>query len=296
MNLTCKTDISTTTLPQISLRLIIMGLTAFALVGCNQQNATSTDNTASDTSPATQGEVIKVATESSYPPFSYIDSSGKEVGFEIDLINALCADMNATCEIRSQDWDGLIPAVKTKKVDAAIAGMSITPERLETVDFTNPYFESGIILISKVGSGVTLDNLDNKAVGAQRSTVSSQYLADQHPNADIQLYDTQENAFIDMTNGRLQAMVVDQMVGINWLNSESGAGFEQVGETISSGNDDMGIAVRKGSPLKAKFDMALDNIRANGTYDRIHNKYFAKPDTQANVELGTETADATVAQ
>lgn len=270
-------------------------LAGLALVGCNNNQSTTTDTSTTDTATTadTQGEVIKVATESSYPPFSYMDASGKEAGFEIDLINALCAEMKATCEIRSQDWDGLIPGLKAKKFDAAIAGMSITPERLEVVDFTNPYFESGIILISKVGSGVTLDTLAGKAVGAQRSTVSSQYLADQYPQADTQLYDTQENAFIDMTNGRLQAMVVDQVIGINWLNSDAGVGYEQVGETISSGNDNMGIAVRKGDPLKGKFDMALDAIRANGTYDTINNKYFGKADNaDAPVPVAETTAEA----
>lgn len=259
-------------------------LAGLVLVGCNNSQNTATDSTDTPAGGDIQGEVIgdviKVATESSYPPFSYMDASGKEAGFEIDLINALCAEMKATCEIRSQDWDGLIPGLKSKKFDAAIAGMSITPERLEVVDFTNPYFESGIILISKVGSGITLDNLDGKAVGAQRSTVSSQYLADKYPKADAQLYDTQENGFIDMTNGRLNAMVVDQIIGINWLSTEAASDYEQVGETISTGHDSMGIAVRKGDPLKGKFDMALDAIRANGTYDRINNEYFGKTDAK----------------
>lgn len=259
-------------------------LAGLVLVGCNNSQNTTIDSTDTPAGGDIQGEVIgdviKVATESSYPPFSYMDASGKEAGFEIDLINALCAEMKATCEIRSQDWDGLIPGLKSKKFDAAIAGMSITPERLEVVDFTNPYFESGIILISKVGSGITLDNLDGKAVGAQRSTVSSQYLADKYPKADAQLYDTQENGFIDMTNGRLNAMVVDQIVGINWLGTEAASDYEQVGATISTGNDAMGIAVRKDDPLKGKFDMALDAIRANGTYDRINNEYFGKIDAK----------------
>lgn len=259
-------------------------LAGLVLVGCNNSQNTATDSTDTPAGGDIQGEVIgdviKVATESSYPPFSYMDASGKEAGFEIDLINALCAEMKATCEIRSQDWDGLIPGLKSKKFDAAIAGMSITPERLEVVDFTNPYFESGIILISKVGSGITLDNLDGKAVGAQRSTVSSQYLADKHPKADAQLYDTQENGFIDMTNGRLNAMVVDQIVGINWLSTEAASDYEQVGAAISTGHDAMGIAVRKDDPLKGKFDMALDAIRANGTYDRINNEYFGKIDAK----------------
>lgn len=259
-------------------------LAGLVLVGCNNSQNTTIDSTDTPAGGDIQGEVIgdviKVATESSYPPFSYMDASGKEAGFEIDLINALCTEMKATCEIRSQDWDGLIPGLKSKKFDAAIAGMSITPERLEVVDFTNPYFESGIILISKVGSGITLDNLDGKAVGAQRSTVSSQYLADKYPKADAQLYDTQENGFIDMTNGRLNAMVVDQIVGINWLSTEAASDYEQVGATISTGNDAMGIAVRKDDPLKGKFDMALDAIRANGTYDRINNEYFGKIDAK----------------
>ena len=81
-----------------------------------------------------------IATESSFKPFSYLDKQGQLVGFEIDLANALCKQMQADCQIVSQDWDSLIPSLNANKSDAIMAGMSITEERLNAVDFSEPYF------------------------------------------------------------------------------------------------------------------------------------------------------------
>ncbi len=250
-------------------------LATLTLTACGADSNPANDaNKANNADNASETINLKIATESSYKPFSYLDTSGKEVGYEIDLMNALCEEMKANCEITSQDWEGLIPGLKAKKFDAVIAGMSITPERLEVVDFSAPYFTSGIILTAKVDKDISIDKLDGVAVGAQRSTVSSEYLEKNAPNAKTKLYDTQENAYIDLTNGRLEALVMDKVIGLDWLKNNADKGYEQKGTDISTGNDDMGIAVRKGDELKAKFDTALTAIKANGKYDEITNKYF----------------------
>ena len=224
---------------------------------------------------------IKIATESSYKPFSYTDADGKLIGYEIELVDALCAQMKAECEVISQDWDGLIPGLNAQKFDAAIAGMSITPERKEVVDFSDPYFHSGIILIGKKGDDLSVESLTGLPIASQRSTVASQYLQDEHADADIKLYDTQDNAYLDLTSGRVRGMMSDKVTGIDWLKTDAGKGYEVKGEEISTNDDAMGIAFRKGDPLVAKFNAALAELKDNGTYDQITGSYFGTSSTAA---------------
>lgn len=249
------------------------------LAGCNNSSAPA-DDAAADT--ATDAPMnIKIATESSYKPFSYTDADGKLIGYEIELVDALCAQMQAKCDVISQDWDGLIPGLNAQKFDAIIAGMSITPERKEVVEFTDPYFHTGIILIGKKGDDISVADLAGQPVASQRSTVASQYLQDEHANADIKLYDTQDNAYLDLTSGRVRAMMSDKVTGIDWLKTEAGKDYEVKGQEISTDEDAMGIAFRKGDPLVAKFNKALAELKDNGTYDQITGSYFGTSSTAA---------------
>ncbi|MDN6276615.1 transporter substrate-binding domain-containing protein [Psychrobacter sp.] len=222
-------------------------------------------------------------------PFSYTDAEGNLIGYEMELVDALCTQMNAECDVISQDWDGLIPGLNAQKFDAIIAGMSITPERQEVVEFSEPYFYSGIILIGKKGDDLSIDSLAGEAIGSQRSTVASQYLQDEHADADIKLYDTQDNAYLDLTSGRVRGMMSDKVIGNDWLKTEAGQDYEIKGDEISTNDDAMGIAFRKGDELVAKFNTALAEIKDNGTYDQITGSYFGTSSTAA-----AQTADADV--
>lgn len=249
------------------------------LAGCNDSSAPA-ENAEADT--ATEAPLdLKIATESSFKPFSYTDAEGNLIGYEIELVDALCEEMNAECEVISQDWDGLIPGLNAQKFDAAIAGMSITPERKEVVDFSDPYFHSGIILIGKKGDDISVDELTDQPIASQRSTVSSQYLQNEHDDADIKLYDTQDNAYLDLTSGRVRALMSDKVVGVDWLKTEAGQEYEIKGDEISTDDDAMGIAFRKGDPLVAKFNAALAELKDNGTYDQITGSYFGTSSTAA---------------
>ena len=249
------------------------------LAGCNNSSA-PTENTEVDAAAKTPTN-IKIATESSFKPFSYTDADGKLIGYEIELIDALCAQMNAECDVISQDWDGLIPGLNAQKFDAAIAGMSITPERKEVVNFSDPYFHSGIILIGKKGDDLSVEALQGQPIGSQRSTVASQYLQDEHADADIKLYDTQDNAYLDLTSGRVRGMMSDKVVGNDWLKTDAGKDYEIKGQEISSNDDAMGIAFRKDDPLVDQFNKALAEIKDNGTYDQITGSYFGTSSTAA---------------
>ena len=249
------------------------------LAGCSNNAAPEADATADTAADAPIS--IKIATESSYKPFSYTDADGKLIGYEIELVDALCTQMKADCEVISQDWDGLIPGLNAQKFDAVIAGMSITPERQEVVEFSDPYFHTGIILIGKKGDDISVADLKGQPVASQRSTVASQYLQDEHKEADIKLYDTQDNAYLDLTSGRVRAMMSDKVTGIDWLKTDAGKDYEVKGEEISTDEDAMGIAFRKDDALVAKFNTALAELKDNGTYDQITGSYFGTASTAA---------------
>ena len=269
----------TSSMSKKALWLAPLSTAMLMLAACNN-SSTPTENTdAAATSDAPLH--IKIATESSFKPFSYTDADGKLIGYEIELVDALCAQMKAECEVISQDWDGLIPGLNAQKFDAAIAGMSITPERKEVVEFSDPYFHTGIILIGKKGDDITVDGLKGQPVASQRSTVASQYLQEKHADSDIKLYDTQDNAYLDLTSGRVRAMMSDKVTGIDWLKTEAGKDYEVKGQEISTSDDAMGIAFRKGDPLVAKFNKALAELKANGTYDQITGSYFGTSSTAA---------------
>ena len=274
----------TSSISKKALWLAPLSAAMLMLAGCNNSSA-PVDSTETDTAPEAPLN-IKIATESSYKPFSYTDADGKLIGYEIELVDALCAQMKAKCEVISQDWDGLIPGLNAQKFDAAIAGMSITPERKEVVEFSDPYFHTGIILIGKKGDDVNVEALKGQPIASQRSTVASQYLQEKHADADIKLYDTQDNAYLDLTSGRVRAMMSDKVTGLDWLKTEAGKDYEVKGQEISTSDDAMGIAFRKGDPLVAKFNKALAELKDNGTYDQITGSYFGTSSTAAVQKAG----------
>lgn len=261
-----------------------------ALAGCsngqNQSNdsassdANNTAETAEKKADATEGNVLRIATEGAYAPFNYTNADGTLGGFDIEIANAICADMQVTCEIMAQDWDGIIPGLKAGKYDAIVAAMSVTPERAQQVAFTDPYFSNALVFLAKKDSSFDPSNssdIDSHSIAAQRSTISSQWLENTYPKADMKLYDTLSNAFLDLGAGRVDAMISDKLPAIEWLSSTSGNNYVLKGAEIDI-NDNFAIAVRPNDEaLQAKINTSLSNIKANGTYDKINQKYFAVP-------------------
>ena len=217
---------------------------------------------------------LRIATEGAYPPFNSVDANGQLVGFDVDIAKALCAEMKANCEIVAQDLDGIIPALVANKYDAIIASMSITDERKQSIDFTNKYYSNYLAVIAPSGGVTGPSDLNRKTVGAQRSTLASQWAEDQlMGRASIKLYDTQTAAYADLQAGRLDAMVSDIYPAMDWLTSVSG--FQLAGEKIDI-NDQIGIGIRQNEAgLKAAFNAAIDAIRTNGVYAEINAKYFS---------------------
>ncbi len=229
------------------------------------------------TGSATAADKLRIGTEGAYPPFNLIDKDGKVGGFDVDIAQALCAKMKADCTVVTQDWDGIIPALNARKFDFIAASMSITDERKQAVDFTDPYYSNKLQFIAKKGGKFDSSKagLKGKVIGAQRATIAGEWLEKTLKDVvEIKLYDTQENAYLDLAAGRLDGVMADKYVSWEWLKSDAGKDYEFKGEPVFE-DDKIGIAVRKGdAKLKERLNAALKEIVADGTYKKINDKYF----------------------
>lgn len=225
---------------------------------------------------AQAGDKIRIATEGAYAPFNMVNSAGELVGFDVDIARALCEEMKADCQIVAQDWDGIIPGLRARKYDAIIASMSITKERLRVVDFSNKYYSNVLAFVGQKGKAMDTSKagLKGLTIGAQRATIAGQTLEDVYGDVvNVKLYDTQNNAYLDMASGRLDGLLSDKFPAYDWLKTDGGQKFEFKGADIDI-DDKIGIAVRKGDKLRAKLNKAIDAIVANGKYAEINAKYF----------------------
>jgi polar amino acid transport system substrate-binding protein len=228
-----------------------------------------------------QEKVLKIGTEGAYPPFNNLTADGKLEGFDVDIAQALCDEMKVKCEFIAQDWDGIIPALQAGKFDAIIASMSITPERMEKVDFTNKYYNTPPAIAAPKDSdiqGVTKEALAGKTIGVQASTTHFNYSTATYTDSTVKPYPTAQEYQLDLANGRLDAVNDDIVVLSQWLDSPDGACCKLVG-SIKPVEDihgpGAGIAIRKGeTALRDQFNAAIDAIRANGKYKEINDKYF----------------------
>ncbi|WP_284735945.1 ABC transporter substrate-binding protein [Dongia deserti] len=224
---------------------------------------------------------VKIGTEGAYPPFNSIDPNGKLVGFDIDIAKALCKAAKFDCEFVVQDWDGIIDGLNAKKYDAIIASMSITEERKKVVDFTKKYYNTPAKFVAKKDANLEIspEGLKGKAVGVQRATIHENFLRDNFPDVDIRTYATQDEANADLVAGRVDLVMADSVALLEgFLETPEGADFEFVGPNYSEPKwhgEGAGIAIRKGdTELLNALNKAIDQIRADGTYKAINDKYF----------------------
>jgi polar amino acid transport system substrate-binding protein len=230
-----------------------------------------------------QAQEVKVGFAAEpYPPFTSPDASGKWVGWEIDFMEAMCAEAKLKCIPTPIAWDGIIPALTTKKIDMIVGSMSITEERQKTIDFSDKYYNTptGIVGPKTEKFDATPDGLKGKIIGVQVSTVHQEY-ANKYFAAgatEIKEYQTQDEANQDLAAGRLDAVQADAIALDAFLASDAGKCCDLKGNVkddpaiLGAG---VGVGLRKGeTELKDKVNAAIKAIRANGAYDKLSKKYF----------------------
>jgi arginine/ornithine transport system substrate-binding protein len=227
---------------------------------------------------AEEWKKIRIGVEGAYPPFSKVTPDGKLVGFDIDFANALCEEMGAECTMVQQAWDGIIPGLLARKYDAIIASMAITEQRKKHVAFTKPYANTPNKFARKKGSGIEINkaSLKGKSVGVQRATINADIVKAEFGDVvDLKLYATQEEAYLDAVAGGVDLLLADAVaMNEGFLKTDRGKNWEFVGPDYT-GPGGAGIAIRKGDKdLVELFNNAIDAIMADGTYEKIKNKYF----------------------
>ncbi len=230
---------------------------------------------------AQAGEKLRVGVEGAYPPFSWKEADGTLKGFDIDIALALCEKMGRECELVEQDWDGIIPALLAKKYDAIVASMSITEERKKRVDFTNKYYNTPAKFVAAEGADFedTAAGLKGKVVGLQRGTIHQCYMEKLFPDTELKLYGTQEEVFLDLASGRIDAQISDSIQALEgFLTKDEGKGYAFLGGDqfdLECHGEGAGIALRKGEDdLRNSLNAAIKAIRDDGTYADINAKYF----------------------
>lgn len=256
----------------LKLLLIAMLILGLMLVGTACGNEATSDNDES------AKEKLIVGSQTTYPPFEFVEN-GEYVGFDMDLIRALGEVMGYEIEIKSLGFDALIPAVNGGQIDLAISAKSITEERKKAVDFTQAYFNAGLIIAVQVNDDSIsgLEDLSGKVLAAEVGTIgadTSLAIKEENPATTVKIFDTVGEAFMELKQGRADAVINDHPVTDYYVKTTGDGKIKMVGE-IFSADDQYGIIVKKGNQeLLDKLNDAIDQVKADGTYDEIYQKWF----------------------
>ena len=244
---------------------------------------------------------IKIGTEGAYPPWNSKDAAGNLIGFEVELANELCKIMKHNCTIVEQDWDGMIPALVSRKFDAIMAGMSITDERKKTINFSQGYADEVASLAVMKGSKneglktlsainltdisadeqATLDTLTKafkgKTIGVQTATIHQNFLdSGLMGKVKVRTYKTQDEVNLDLAAGRIDAALAAAVAFTDYA-EKSGKAVVLTGPTFAGGDfgNGVGVGIRKGdSELLNDFNAAIDKARDEGIISRLAIKHF----------------------
>lgn len=245
----------------------ILSLSLLALAGCGSKPAPT------PATPAPVEKVLKVGSEISYAPFEFMDEKQQPTGFDIELMQALGADMGYTkVNIETAAFDGLLPALQAGKYDAVISAMTITEKRAQSVQFSDKYFRAIQYIAMKKGSNFkTLEDLKGKKVGVQLSTTGQE--AVEKVGIEPRKFDTAPDAMNDLLNGGVDAVVADGPV-VLWFQAQNPKA-EIVSVEANVEQEFYGIAMKQDNKdLGTKLNASLKKFRENGKYNEIYKKWF----------------------
>lgn len=233
---------------------------------------------------AQEQKTIRFGVAGEYPPFLSIDENGRFHGFEIDLANALCAQLKTRCRFVESDWNDIIPALVAHRFDAILASMSITDERRKYVDFTDRYYQTPAVFAAHKASNIrdtSPSAMRGRVLGAQSATIHARHLLEVYEpaGAKVKLYTSLQEAEFELARGRLDAIFADKVGLYGWIeNTDQGQCCAFAGEEVRDPDaigDGVGIAVRKGDDLlREDLNTALEALMADGTLKAISAKYF----------------------
>lgn len=263
------------TTPAFSRRLVLSAcsvVAALALQACGKSEAPAAAPAAA---PATR--IYTVGTDAAYAPFEFQNEKGDIVGFDIDLLSAVAAKAGIELKFVNTPWEGIFNALAQGDRDLLVSSITITDERRQTMDFTDPYFDARqLIAVPKASTVTRLDDLKSAKVGVQTGTTGDEVVSKlQGKNStNIKRFESTPLALKELEAGGIDAVVADNGVVINYVAHNGGSQFKTVTDPVFQ-PERYGIAVKKGNAeLLAKLNQGLAAVRADGSYERIYAKYF----------------------
>ncbi|WP_342497616.1 transporter substrate-binding domain-containing protein [Bacillus sp. FSL R7-0672] len=247
--------------------LLIMGLiVVLVMAACGSK---------SDSGSGEGKGTYKIGIDTTYPPFEF-EKGGNYEGIDVDLINAIAKDQDFKVKLEAMDFSGIIPAMQAGQLDVGMGGMSITDERKKKVDFSDPYFDAGLTVVVKKDSSIkSIDDLKGKKLAVKNGTTGAKFASD---NADKYGYEVVQfndspSMFQEVSNGNADALIEDYPV-ITYAIAQQDLKLKTVGDRLNG--DQYGISVMKGKnqDLLKKINKGLENLKKNGEYDKIIDKYL----------------------
>lgn len=256
--------------------LLLFGLIVLlAACGTGGNGDGSADSAEGSDDDPELNDTYTVATDSSFVPFEF-EEDGEYVGFDIDLINAVADEAGFEIDLEVTNFDGIIPGLQTGSFDIAIAGISITEERAEKIDYSDPYYESGLAIgVQTDNEEITdIEDLEDKTIATRLGSTSAAYIDENIDNADPSQFEQLDQAYLAVENGSADAVLYDAP-NVNYYIETTGDNLKVVGDLYQA--EDYGIAISQGQEeLVAAINDALATIRENGTYDEIYEKWFGE--------------------
>jgi arginine/lysine/histidine/glutamine transport system substrate-binding and permease protein len=229
--------------------------------------------TTSSTSPNSGLKTLKVATDPTFIPFQMKNINGDLEGFDIDLMNAIAQVVGLTVKWQSLPFDGMISALQAKRVDAAISGITITPERLKTISFSRPYFKAGLAIVVRENNTdiQNFDNLKGKKIGVQIGSTGADF-AKTIPHAKISKFNSGPDFFLDLANGNVDAVISDAFATLYAIKKGKLKGVKVVANLLTE--EFYGIATPKNSTYLETINKGIEMVLSNGSYGQIYQKWF----------------------
>ncbi len=225
---------------------------------------------------------VRIATEGAYAPYNFLDDSGKPAGYEIDLSVELCKRAALECEVIINEWDSMIPNLVAGNYDAIMAGMSITDERKQQIDFSENYLPPDpSFYMVRAGTQLDFAALSGKNIGVQGATIQAGYAETNFgANNTIKAFETADQALADLNAGNVDVILADGSY-ISEIVAGSAGALEVVGPEVAIGNG-IGVGLRKADDeLEGKFNAAIQAMKADGSLDDLIVKWF--PDKKAPI-------------
>lgn len=245
--------------------LMFTSLLALVISGCN------------DNEQEQNKKVLKVGMELAYPPFEMSQKDGTPSGISVDFAKALGASLGKEVVIENIAWDGLIPSLKTGKIDLIISSMTITEERKKTIDFSVPYAQSSLAILANKNSGIKSIkdlNVAGKTVAVKKGSTGHIYAKDYLKNATVLVFDKEAACVIEVVQGKADGFIYDQLT----IYKNYAKNMDTTVPLLESFQDSpeyWGVAIKKDNPLKKEVDAFIAKAKEDGTFETFANKYLS---------------------